>query len=519
MIGAGFRFLALRNGFPNDHFVHLVGAQQILLGAWPTRNFVDPGMPLMFGVSAAAERVLGPTLFAEGVLVAIAFGAGAALTVAAVARLTGSVALGLLAAAFELAVFPRTYGYPKILIYAVAIWLFGRYAARPLPVWRWSLVGLVAVAFLFRHDHGLFVFAGGLMAVMLAPADGRGFRRGVMFGVAVGCALLPYLLFVQVETGLREYLQTGLEFSQREAAREGHVWPNPFLPGAHEARLLYEFHLLPLVAAIVVFAKRREPEALAMMTRVVPVIVVALLVNAAFLRDPLNTRLPDAAVPNVILGAWLLAQAWGAVRGRALMVVCTAAAVLIVGTSTLAVGHTAEEVDRAGLLTGYRQVPERFRERRAQLLDRFSESQIPNDTIEKLVPFFRYLARCTAPDDRIMNLGYQSEIPVFARRGFAGGLSYFGVYPSSDARQRVVLDRLDHETVPIAVLASDFSVEFDQRFPQVAAHVRANYRQVANVEIRDDLHLRILADTRLETAARDAETGFPCFDFARPGAK
>lgn len=125
VIAAGFRFLGLRNGFPNDHFVHLAGAQQILLGDWPTRDFVDPGLPLMFGLSAAAGRLLGSTLFAEGVLVALAFGAGAAFTVAAVARLTGSALLGLLAAAFELAVFPRTYGYPKILIYAAAIWLFG----------------------------------------------------------------------------------------------------------------------------------------------------------------------------------------------------------------------------------------------------------------------------------------------------------------------------------------------------------------------------------------------------------
>jgi len=519
VVAAGFRFLCLRNGFPNDHFMHLAGAQQMLRGDWPTRDFVDPGLPLMFALSAAAERVLGSTLFAEGVLVAVAFGAGAAFTVAAVARLTGSALLGLLAAAFEVAVFPRTYGYPKVLIYAAALWLFGRYAARPSPAWRWAIVLLVAAAFLFRHDHGLFVFAGGLIAVVLSPVDGASFRRGWMFAAACFVVLLPYLLFVQVETGLWAYLQTGIEFSQREASREGHVWPNPFLAGAHEARLLYELHLLPLVAAIVVIAKRRDPKALIMMAQIVPVIVVALLVNTAFLRDPLSTRLPDAIVPDVILGAWLIAQAWATVRARALLVACAAAGVLIIGTSTLAAGHTAEEIDRAGLMTGYRQVPERFRERHAQLLDRFSESQIPNDTVEKLVPFFRYVARCTAPDDRILNLGYLPEVPVFARRGFAGGLIYFGGYPSSDARERVVLDRLGHETVPLAILGSDFTTEFEQRFPQVAAHVREHYRQVSDVQIRDDLHLLILADTRLSAPMPDSETGFPCFDSARRGAK
>jgi len=45
--------------------------------------------------------------------------------------------------------------------------------------------------------------------------------------------------------------------------------------------------------------------------------------------------------------------------------------------------------------------------------------------------------------------------------------------------------------------------------------VRARYRQVADVEVRDDLHLRILVDTTLAAPTRDPDTGFPCFDFGR----
>ena len=44
-----FRFLSLP-GFSNDHFVHLSGAAQMLLGDWPVRDFVDPGLPLMYVV-------------------------------------------------------------------------------------------------------------------------------------------------------------------------------------------------------------------------------------------------------------------------------------------------------------------------------------------------------------------------------------------------------------------------------------------------------------------------------------
>ena len=47
-----FRFLALKNGFPNDHFLYISGGRQMLFGEWPTRDFIDPGMPFMFAASA-----------------------------------------------------------------------------------------------------------------------------------------------------------------------------------------------------------------------------------------------------------------------------------------------------------------------------------------------------------------------------------------------------------------------------------------------------------------------------------
>src|SRR5688572_12210902 len=118
-----FRFLALVRGFSNDHFLHLAAAQQILLGEWPTRDFIDPGLPLTYVVSAGAQWLLGRTLLAEGLLVACAFGLAAVLTAAAARELTGSRVLALGAAILEVAIVPRTYGYPKILAYAAGFYL------------------------------------------------------------------------------------------------------------------------------------------------------------------------------------------------------------------------------------------------------------------------------------------------------------------------------------------------------------------------------------------------------------
>ena len=79
VLTALYRFLATAS-FPNDEHEYLAGAQQMLLGGeWPTRDFFDPGRPLMYAASAAAQVVFGQTLFAEAMLTSLAVGASAAL--------------------------------------------------------------------------------------------------------------------------------------------------------------------------------------------------------------------------------------------------------------------------------------------------------------------------------------------------------------------------------------------------------------------------------------------------------
>ena len=76
-IVASLRFLGLV-GFSNDQYVSLTGAQQILFGDLPTRDFLDPGLALMYVASAGAQLVFGRNLFAEAMLVSGAFGLAAA---------------------------------------------------------------------------------------------------------------------------------------------------------------------------------------------------------------------------------------------------------------------------------------------------------------------------------------------------------------------------------------------------------------------------------------------------------
>jgi hypothetical protein len=96
------RYLSL-NGFSNDHYQYLAGAQQMLLGELPTRDFVDPGQPLMYSVSAGSQILLGRTLFAEAVMTALAFGVAAACVAVIAWRISHSLVVGLIASVISVA--------------------------------------------------------------------------------------------------------------------------------------------------------------------------------------------------------------------------------------------------------------------------------------------------------------------------------------------------------------------------------------------------------------------------------
>jgi hypothetical protein len=505
-----FRFLNLKNGFPDDHYVHLAGGWQMTFGEWPTRDFVDPGLPAMFAASAAAQWLLGDTLYSEVVLVAVAFAAAAAFTMLAVRQLTGSMILALLAAIAEVAIVPRTYGYPKLLLYAVGFWLMTRYALRPTIARVATMAAVVVIAFLFRHDHGLFLGMGGLLVAALSTKERSVravLRSSGIFVALVAVFLLPYVIFIEAYMGLGLYIRTGIEFSRAEAARQGHVWPSLFGENRLQAALLNECYLIPLIALTVVALDRRRE----VIAQIVPIAVVALMVDFGFIREPLSTRLPDAIVPLVVLGAWLIGRAWAPGAYRLIAIPLSVAAVVVVGASIVRAGSTVEELDRAALLAPWGTIPGRFGERAEQYRTRFEDYLIPSGEVLRLVPFFNYLDRCTTRTHRLLNVGFAVEVPYFARRAFAGGISYFAGYPAIPELDERVLTKMRSEVVPFVLVASEFASEFAVRFPLTERYVRVRYTPLLDVKIRDDLTMHILVDPNLPSRGRDQATGYPCF--------
>jgi hypothetical protein len=216
---AAWRFLEFP-GLSNDHYLHLALAQQLLLGDLPVRDFTDPGLPLMYILSAAARAIGGEALWPEWTLVAAAFAIGAACTVFAAARLSGSLAIAVLVTIVSILITPRSYGYPKILVYAAAACIVLTVGAVPRRGRSIVLAVAIAVAFLFRHDHGMYVGIVCAVAVALSPR-GEGLaaavRRVGILTAWVAVLLAPWFAYIVVSGGPIAYFRTGLELSRGEA--------------------------------------------------------------------------------------------------------------------------------------------------------------------------------------------------------------------------------------------------------------------------------------------------------------
>src|SRR5689334_4863783 len=74
-----YRYLSFER-FPNDHFVVLSRAQQVLLGALPVRDYSEYQAPLAVMLSAWSQMLFGISLRSELLLVCSAFAIGSAVT-------------------------------------------------------------------------------------------------------------------------------------------------------------------------------------------------------------------------------------------------------------------------------------------------------------------------------------------------------------------------------------------------------------------------------------------------------
>ena len=514
LIAVAWRFLTF-TGFSNDHYAHLVMAQQVLLGDRPIRDFADPGWPLTYTLTALGWAVTGKTMATEWVISTAGFAIGAVCTVAAGYRLSGSLAIAVAVTLIEILVFPRAYSYPKVLMYAAAGWALLALTATPSPR-RLVLMGLlIATAFLFRHDHGLFIGVAAAIGVALASRDVPWtaiLRRVALLTAATALFLLPWIVYVMLNGGLSSYLAAGLDYSRAEAdATQLGSLP---LSGA-DALLFWIYWAVAIgcgIAAVrrLMAGRERWPGESA---SIIALAVCAVMVNASFLRESLEVRVPDAIVPAALLGAWALGLCWSItwrhlVAQRAVRIV-SLILVMATGIAAARVARIGNQYDDAEIGNGIAGLGDRTAEVWSRLRSQHRDD-VPSRYSLALRPFFDYLDRCTSPAERLIVTGEFPDVLVLAGRRFAGDGIVFGSWYASVTHQDRTIVRLRAEPALFVLHMGDYA-SFQDKYRQVDAYVRAAYRAMADVPVDEGGTIQILVDQARMPSSVDSATGWPCF--------
>jgi hypothetical protein len=241
---------------------------------------------------------------------------------------------------------------------------------------------------------------------------------------------------------------------------------------------------------------------------------MTVLANAFFLRANLAERIGDAAPGVVLLAAWIAGSAasWTSGVGRRLVIGVPIVLLLATAGLASAMSEVPRELETSGLSDSWDRTITKYRSVRDELAG-LPPAVWRQGQDAGILAASRYLAECTRPDDRVLTIGPIHEVPVYARRTFAGGQAMFklSLY-TSDADQRRALAVLGNESVPVVIAdTEDFEEGFAEDYPLVAAHVARQYRAAGTISVEGEPRIDVLVATNRRPAGTDDVSGLPCF--------
>ena len=518
-----FRWLSAGQ-LTNDHFVNVARAHQLLRGELPVRDFVDPGLPLMYAVSAAAASLMPHPLYAETVLFASALAIAAGISFVTAAIVSRSYVAATLAVLLQIALYPRTYSYPKYLLYAMAIatglWAVQRLDGRRIL----ALAVVTALAYYFRHDHGLYI-AGGVVVLLIVEARARAWRPLLIYSVLTALLIAPHLLFVQRTIGLSSYLEVASDLSRREAVSRFVVpaFASPLASAENApAVVFWLFWLVPAAAGLLLLTGRgvrshgARTDAAEGVSALPPAAAVAMLValavalNIGFIGEPFPVRLPDVGVPQTILSAWVAATLWRLRLPRFVLVLrgIVAAATLLLAMSIWRLSDMPFLLTQSHLLEGPSAVRQNWGFIATELRRDLNGARSPLHT---LAPLFVYIRQCTDGDDRLLYAAYDPAAYVLAQRGFAGGhVIFWRGFHSARAEQALTIERLRRQHVAFVLVPVSRRADFENDYSMVWDYLAPRFVPVTRQPLPDGDQLEVLIDSTRPVRRRYGSEDWPC---------
>lgn len=294
-----------------------------------------------------------------------------------------------------------------------------------------------------------------------------------------------------------------------------HILPQLFTLSNTEAILYYLLLLLPVVSLVVLLMPGVTPICFpnsfaSPRLKILLVAVLGVLLNLFLIRGNIDSRLGDVIVPPAVLAAWLFGLVSGAGRVATAEGAQPEARRMRVGPVTIPVPGLAgwrrvtavacagllglwvvlygDAVNRllgadlfagpVGTVVGLRDRVERWR----------------RDPIENLAPegsqgskesLIRYVRRCTDPSDRVLAIAYLPEVFYASRRRFGGGMVVFVHRLRSPDIQRLTIERLQRQSVPLVIINESERESFEEKFPLVNDYLHATYEPVRTLEFPD----------------------------------
>ena len=525
----------------DTNFLFVWQGTALLAGDHPYRDFYEMGSPLTTLMSAGMQWAVGYRLIGEFLIHWTFIVAGVVISFHLARRLSHSVWASLTTTLIAIAIIAATptYHFPKLFFYPVAVWVMWWYMEAP-SVRRAAAVGVVtAAAFLFRHDHGLYIGMGAVLAFVLArvihPAS-RAWRSSarevVAFIVAAAVSLLPWAILVQRNEGLIEYIQaraawgrtqepSGFPYLVLRDLNAASIIAADGLPsrGAAEHWLLQLTLLLPFMVlarvARVFIAQRRNEQAVSLETaRAIITAALAVIVAIRLFRE--DSYFVVVLTLSTALGAQLLAgpgqsaaRAWRIVQP--LLAVSTLVVTCVAVTGYVAAWDLLKPSEARELGPTFRQLLTTPPIDALQPADKARSVQpaewLASDADVRLTLALRYLHDCTHDGDHILVTGSTPyQVGYYTERPIAGGhLEWHQGWLSDPPHARQSLMLLRTQSVPFAVSTHDPVLDDLRDYPDIRRYFQENY-----VPLEGSGGL-LLVDRRRHATGHFGAIGFPCF--------
>ena len=202
--------------YDSNHLA-LTEATAILAGDRPYADFFEIGIPLDAYSAAGMQVLSGHRLIGEFLRLWLLMVAGMVVSFHLSLKTTRSVpaTLAVLPVALLIVAPTSVYHASKLFFFPLMVWVAWRYIDAPSAM-RGAVVALVtSTAFLMRHDYGLYLGFGSILAFALArlavPRSrswGAMVREAGAYGLTTAVLVGPLALFIHTHEGLLSYARS-----------------------------------------------------------------------------------------------------------------------------------------------------------------------------------------------------------------------------------------------------------------------------------------------------------------------